>query len=43
MLFRSPLVTIQLLGLAGRVKKKLVSDALRAELAKAEDCILYYE
>ena len=39
----TPLVTIQLLGLAGRVKKKLVSDALRAELAKAEDCILYYE
>ena len=43
MVAMTPLVTIQLLGLAGRVKKKLVSDALRAELAKAEDCILYYE
>ena len=43
MVAMTPLVTIQMLGLAGRVKKKLVSDALRAELAKAEDCILYYE
>ncbi len=39
----TPLVTIQLLGLAGRVKKRLADDALRAELAKAEDCVLYYD
>ena len=37
----TPLVTIQLLGLAGRVKKRLADDALRAELAKVEDCVLY--
>ncbi len=39
----SPLVTIQLLGMAGRVRKKLAADALRSEIAKAEDCILYYD
>ena len=39
----TPLVTIQLLGLAGRVKKRLADDARRAELAKAEDCVLYYD
>ena len=39
----TPLVTIQLLGLAGRVKRKLASDALRAELSKVEDCVLYYD
>ena len=39
----TPLVTIQLLGLAGRVKKRLADDALRAELAKVEDCVLYYD
>lgn len=39
----TPLVTIQLLGLAGRVKRKLASDALRAELSRVEDCVLYYD
>lgn len=39
----TPLVTIQLLGLAGRVRKRLADDALRAELAKVEDCVLYYD
>ena len=39
----TPLVTIQLLGLAGRVKKRLADDALRAELAKVEDRVLYYD
>lgn len=39
----SPLVTIQLLGLTGRVRKKLAADALRSEVARAEDCILYYD
>ncbi len=39
----TPLVAIQLLGLAGRVKKRLADDALRAELARAEDCVLYFE
>ena len=39
----TPLVTIQLLGLAGRVKKRLADDALRAELAKVEDGVLYYD
>ena len=43
MVAMTPLVTIQLLGLAGRVRRKLESDALRAELARAEDCILYYD
>ena len=43
MVAMTPLVTIQLLGLAGRVRKKLASDALRAELARAEDSILYYD
>ena len=41
MVAMTPLVTIQLLGLAGRVRKKLENDALRAELARAEDSILY--
>ncbi|MDE7262501.1 MAG: DUF1538 domain-containing protein [Oscillospiraceae bacterium] len=39
----TPLVTIQLLGLAGRVKKRLADDAMRTELAKVEDCVLYYD
>ena len=43
MVAMTPLVTIQLLGLAGRVRKKLASDAIRAELARAEDSILYYD
>ena len=43
MVAMTPLVTIQLLGLAGRVRKKLVANALRSEIAKAEDCILYYD
>ena len=30
-------------GLAGRVKKRLADDALRAEMARVEDCVLYYE
>lgn len=43
MVAMTPLVTIQLLGLASRVRKKLENDALRAELARAEDSILYYD
>ena len=39
----TPLVAIQLLGLAGRVRKRLADDALRAELARVEDCVLYYD
>ena len=39
----TPLVTIQLLGLAGRIRRKLAADALRSELARAEDGILYYD
>ena len=39
----TPLVAIQLLGLAGRVRKRLADDALKAEMAKAEDCVLYYD
>ena len=38
----TPLVAIQLLGLAGRVRKRLADDALRAELSKVEDGVLYY-
>ena len=43
MVAMTPLVTIQLLGLAGRVRRKLAHDALRSELAKAENNILYYD
>ena len=39
----TPLVAIQLLGLAGRVKKRRADDALRAELARVEDRVLYYD
>ncbi len=39
----TPLVAIQLLGLAGRVKKRLADDARRAELARVEDRVLYYD
>ena len=39
----TPLVAIQLLGLAGRVRKRLADDALRAELARVEDRVLYYD
>lgn len=39
----TPLVTIQMLGLAGRVRRKLADSALRTELARAEDCVLYYD
>ena len=43
MVAMTPLVTIQLLGLAGRVRRKLAHDALRSELARAENNILYYD
>ena len=39
----TPLVAIQLLGLAGRVRKRLADDALRYELSKVEDGVLYYD
>ena len=39
----TPLVTILLRGVAGRVRNKGASDALRGELARAEDSILYYD
>ena len=39
----TPLVAIQLLGLVGRVRKRLADDALRAELARVEDRVLYYD
>ena len=38
----TPLVTIQLLGLAGRVRRRMASDALRAELTRTADDILYF-
>ena len=43
MVAMTPLVTIQLLGLAGRVRRKLARRALRSEIARAEDTILYYD
>ena len=39
----TPLVTIQLMGLAGRMRRKLAVQAVRAEIAKANDCVLYYD
>lgn len=39
----TPLVTIQVMGLAGRVRKKLAREALRAEIARVDDCILYFD
>ena len=39
----TPLVAIQLLGLAGRVRKRLADDALKAELARVRDCVVYYD
>ena len=38
----TPLITIQLLGLAGRVRRKLASDALRTALEHTPDGIVYY-
>jgi len=43
MVAMTPLVTIQLLGLAGRIRKKLAAQALRSELERADDCVLYYD
>ena len=43
MVAMTPLVTIQLMGLAGRVRKQLAAKALRLELARAEDVVLYYD
>ena len=43
MVAMTPLVTIQLLGLAGRVRRRMARSALRSELARAEDTILYYD
>lgn len=43
MVAMTTLVTIQLLGLAGRVRRKMARSALRSELARAEDTILYYD
>lgn len=43
MVAMTPLVTIQLLGLAGRVRRKIASDALRLELERASDGMLYYD
>ena len=39
----TPLVTIQLMGLAGRMRKKLAHQAIQAEIARVDDCILYYD
>ena len=39
----TPLVAIQLLGLAGRVRKRLADDALRAEMARVRDGVFYYD
>jgi len=39
----TPLVAIQMLGLAGRVRKRLADDAFKAELAKVQDCVLYFD
>ena len=39
----TPLVTIQLMGLAGRMRRKLARQAISAELARMDDCILYYD
>ncbi len=43
MVAMTPLVTIQLLGLAGRVRRKIASDVLRQELERASDGVLYYD
>lgn len=43
MVAMTPLVTIQLMGLAGRMRRKLEAQALQAEIAKADDCVLYYD
>ena len=43
MVAMTPLVPIQLLGRAGRVRRKLARRALGSELARAEDTILYYD
>ncbi len=43
MVAMTPLVTIQLMGLAGRVRSRLAAEALRLELARAEDVVLYYD
>lgn len=43
MVAMTPLVTIQLMGLAGRVRKQLAEKALRLELSRAEDVVLYYD
>ena len=39
----TPLVTIQLMGLAGRLRRKLATDALHAEMARVRDCVYYYD
>ena len=39
----TPLVAIQLLGLAGRVRKRLADDALKAEMARVRDGVFYYD
>ncbi len=43
MVAMTPLVTIQLMGLAGRVRKRLAAEALRLEVARAEDVVLYFD
>ena len=43
MVAMTPLVTIQLLGLAGRIRKKLAAKAMRREIERADDCVLYYD
>ena len=39
----TPLVTIQLMGLAGRLRRKLATGALHAEMARVRDCVYYYD
>ena len=39
----TPLVTIQLMGLAGRMRRRLAHQAIVAEIARIDDCILYYD
>ena len=39
----TPLVTIQVMGLASQVRHDLARRRLRARLEQVEDCVLYFD
>ena len=43
MVAMTPLITIQVMGLYGNVKRKKLIEKAHFEISQIEDCIIYYD